>query len=444
LLLLITDSSPQLSFASRTFLASCYDSLMSLTSSASPSVTLDPSQFPRTYQSSLGYRLAFISLGLILAAPSLLGIWYFATGRGGTAPGGSIFLAALCLVFFLLGAYLVLAMLKSKLILTADSIELRDPFITKHMLRSQIAGWRILPTQYISTLELVPRDPHAKKIKFPLTLEVDEQFDAWLATLTSLDEQERSESFSQLKAQMDPTLTDDQREELLLKAHRFSKFLTWATGFAAVWGWFYPRPYPLVILLLSAIPPIAIYAGLRAKGVYQFDGKRNDVRPSLAAPIIVPGLILSLRAISDFSFLRWQQLLSPILVVAVTMTALLAAADPKSGKQRWLILATLFLAVAYGGGVTAMADALLDRSAPQVLQVEVLHKHISSGRSTTWYLHLAPWGPQDHAEDVSVSRSLYSSVQTGQIVCVYLYPGTLKIPWFQVARCPNISSASPR
>jgi hypothetical protein len=417
---------------------------MSSTPSSLTPVTLDPSQFPRTYQSSLGYRLAFISLGLILAAASLLGIWFFATSRGETAPGASILLVALCLAFFLLGAYLILAMLKSKIILTADAIELRDPLVTKHMLRSQIAGWRVVPTQYIPTLELAPRDPHAKKIKFPLTIKLDEQFQVWLATLPNLDEHERSESFAHLEAQLDPSLTNDQREEILVKALKFSKCLTWATWLAAVWGWFYPRPYSLVILSLSAVPPIAIYAGLRAKGVYQFDGKRNDVRPSLAVPVITPGLVLGLRAISDLSFLHWQQLLSPIIVVTLAMTVLITAADPKSGKQRWLILATLLLAVAYGGGVTAMADALLDRSAPQVFQAEVLQKHISSGRSTTWYLLLAPWGPQDHAADVSVSRSLYSSVQPGQIVCVHLYPGTLKIPWFQIAPCPNVPAALPR
>ena len=417
---------------------------MSLSQISPEPDTLDLSRYPRTYQSSLGYRLAFVFLGLILGAPSLFGIWFFATGRGETAPRASILLVALCLVFLLLGAYLILAMLKSKIILTTDAIELHDPFTTKHMLRSQIAGWRVLPTQYISTLELLPRDPHAKKIKFALTIKLDEQFQAWLATLPNLDEQERSESFAHLEAQLDPSLTNDQREELLVNAVKFSKFLTWATWLAALWGWFYPRPYSLVILILSAVPPIAIFAGLRAKGVYQFDGKRNDVRPSLAVPVITPGLVLGLRAISDLSFLHWQQLLSPIAVVTLAMTVLITAADPKSGKQRWLILATLLLAVAYGGGVTAMADTLLDRSAPQVFQAEVLHKHISSGRSTTWYLRLAPWGPQDQAADVSVSRSLYSSVQPGQIVCSYLYPGTLKIPWFHVARCPNLPSAPPR
>ena len=403
----------------------------------------DSSQFPRTYQSSLGYRLAFVSLGLFLAGGSLLGVWYFATGRGGTVPRASILLILLCFCFFLLGAYLVLAMLKSKLILTADSIELRDPLVTKHLLRSQIAGWRVLPTQYISTLVLVPRDPHAKQIKFPLTFKLDEQFEAWLEPLTNLDAQDQAESVAHIDAQLDPSLTEEQREVILFNAYRFSKYLTWASWTAAALGWFYPRPYSLVILILAAIPPIAIYLGLRAKGVYQFDGQRNDARPSLAVPVIAPGASLAIRATYDLSFLHWQQLCSPILVLTIAMTALIAAADPKTGKQRWSYLAFLLLAAFYSGGVTAMADSILDHSTPHVFQAEVLHKHISSGRSTTWYLQLAPWGPQDHPDEVSVHRSLYNSVQPGQTVCVYLYPGALKIPWFQVAHCANQLSASP-
>jgi hypothetical protein len=403
--------------------------------------TLDPSKFPRTYQSSLGYRLVFVSIGLILAAASLLGVWYFATGRGATAAGATILLALLCFCFFLLGTYLALAMLNGKVILTTDAIELRDPFFTKHMHRSQIAGWRVIPTQYVSALEFIPRDPHTKKLKFALTIKLDKHFEDWLGTLTNLDERDRAESLALLDAQLDPSLTKEQREESLSNAHRFSKFLTWASWLASVWGWFYPRPYSLVILILAAIPPIAIYLGLRAKGVYQFDGKRNDARPSLAVPVIAPGLILALRAITDLSFLRWQQLLSPILIVAIAMTALIAAADPKTGKQRWSYLATLLLAVAYGGGVSAMADTLLDHSTPKILQSEVIHKRISNGRNTTRYLRLTPWGPQDHPAEVSVHSSLYSSVQPGQIVCVYFYPGALKVPWFEVAHCSNEPSA---
>ena len=391
----------------------------------------------------MGYRLGFISLGLVFAAASLLGVWFFATGRASTAPGATTFLTLLCLCFFLLGAYLVLAMLKSKLILTADAIELRDTFATKHLLRSQIAGWRVLPTQYVSTLVFLPRDPHAKKIKFPLTFKLDEQFESWLETITNLDVQDQTESLTQMQAQLDPSLTEEQREVTLFNAYRFAKYLTWASYVAAILGWFYPRPYSLVILVLAAIPPTAIYLGLSAKGVYQFDGKRNDARPSLAVPVIMPGMILALRALYDLSFLRWQQLLPPIFLVTLVLTSLIASADPKTGKQRWAYLATLLIAVGYAGGVTAMADSLLDHSTPQILQAQVLHKRISTGRHTTWYLELAPWGPQDHPDEVSVHRSLYNSVQPGQTVCIYLYPGTLKIPWFQVAHCSNEPSASP-
>jgi hypothetical protein len=397
--------------------------------------TLDPSQFPRTYQSSLGYRLVFVSLGLVLSAGSLLGNWYFATGRGATVPGASILLTLLCLCFFLLGAYLVLAMLRGKLILTVDAVELRDPFVTKHMLRSQIAGWRILPTQYVSTLELVPRDPHAKKIKFALTIKLDEHFEAWLAALTNLDERERTESLAQLDTKLDPSLTKEQRAEFLSEARNYAKYLTWATWLAAAWGWFYPRPYPFAILIISALPLVAIFLGLRAKGVYQFEGRRNDAPPSLAGPFILPGLTLAIRALYDLSFLRWQQLLVPAVLVTITLTALLAAADPTLGKKRWPLLATFLLAFSYGAGVTAMADALLDRSASQILQAEVLQKRISRRRHTTWYLRLAPWGPRDQPVEVSVHSSFYSSVQPGQIICVYLYPGALKIPWFEVAPC---------
>ncbi|HET7108972.1 MAG TPA: hypothetical protein VFI38_19315 [Candidatus Acidoferrum sp.] len=410
---------------------------MSLSQLSPDPGALDPSQFPRTYQSSLGYRLALISLGGLIATVSLLGVWYFGTGHESQTRQAALSMALLCFAFFLLGAYLILAMLRTKLILTADSVELHDTFTAKHLLRSQIAGWRILPTQYISTLVLVPRDPHAKQIKFPLIFKLDEQFKAWLEPLTNLDAQDRAESVAHIDAQLDPGLTEDQREVILFNAYRFAKFLTWASWIAAAWGWFYPRPYSLVTLILAAIPLIAICLGLRAKGVYQFDGGRNDARPSLAIPVILPGLALAIRALYDLSFLHWQQLLSPIFVVTLAMAALLVAADPKTGNQRWTYLATLFLSLAYAGGVTAMADSLLDHSIPRGFQAEVLQKRISSDRSTTWYLRLAPWGPQNQPDEVSVSSSLYSSVEPGQLVCVYLHPGALKISWYEVARCPK-------
>jgi len=410
---------------------------MSLKNPFEPAILFDTSLYPRTYRTSLGWRLFLISLGGLIAAVSLLGIRYFGTGHEMKSPREVSIFVSLCFLFFLLGAYLVLAMLKSKLILTADTIELHDTFVTKSLLRSQIAGWRVVPTQYISTLEFTPRDPHGKKLKFASTFKRDAAFDSWLSTLPNLDAQQLEQSRTELEANQELGLTHEQRTERLAAAANYAKYLTWLSYAAAACGWFYPRPYTAAILVLSALPLAAILLGLRNKGVYQFDGRRNDARPSLAVPIMMPGFILALRALTDLSFLHWQQLLAPLLLVTAGLTVFIASADPNIAARRWPVLLLFILSLAYGSGVTALGDALLDHSRPQIFQTQVLFKRIDTGsRHTTWYLRLAPWGPQQQTSEVGVPRSFYSSVQLGQTVCVHYHPGALKIPWYLVARCP--------
>jgi len=415
---------------------------MSPQSAHEPPFSLDPSLFPRTYQSSLGYRIFLISVGALITAAALLGIWYFGTGHESLNAQGRLILVVVCLAFFLLGAYLVVAMLNSKLILTADAIVVREPFVTKQLLRSQIAGWRVIPTQYVSVLEFTPRDPHGKRLKFALTIKRDAPFDSWLSTLPNLDAKDREESLAELDANQELGLTHEHRSQRLGEAARHAQYLNWATWAVSGWGWFYPYPYSSVIFALSALPLAAVFLALRTKGVYQFEGRRNDVRPSLALPIVLPGATLAIRALSDLSFLHWQQLLSPILFVTVALTAFLVSSDPAIARKRWPILAILFLLAFYSSGVTAFADALLDRSAPHIYQTRVLSKHVSAGRHTTWYLELAPWGPQDHNSEVGVPHLLYNSVQPGDTVCVHFHRGALKIPWYLVAHCPTAPNAA--
>jgi len=402
---------------------------------SSPPLSADPAQFPRVYQSSLGYRVSFGFAGLLLSAAAIVGIWYFGTGHEILVRQGAIVLVILCIAFFLLGAYLVVAMLKGKLTLTVDAIEITDAFLSKHRLRSEFSGYRILPTQYVSTLLLVPRDPAAKKLKIALTMKPDNAFDAWLSPLTNLDEQDRVESLAALDSNQELGLTQEQRAERFAQAAKIAKAFNIISFAASAWSWFYPRPYELAILVLALIPVAAALLGMRSKGLYQFEGRRNDARPSLATPVILPGMILALRALIDVSFLDWKLLLVPGLAATIALTAAVASADPRISSVRARILPILLLSAAYGMGVAATADAVLDHSRPQVFQTEVLYKYVSTGRHTTRYLRLAPWGPQQKITQVGVARSLYASVQPGQIVCVYFLPGALKIPWYQVASC---------
>ena len=79
---------------------------------------------------------------------------------------------------------------------------------------------------------------------------------------------------------------------------------------------------------------------------------------------------------------------------------------------------------------------LFDRAKPVEFRTKTLSKHVSSGKHTSYDVELSPWGPKRAAEDVDVGRKLYGQIQVGQTVCVYVWPGALKIRWFEVETCP--------
>lgn len=76
-------------------------------------------------------------------------------------------------------------------------------------------------------------------------------------------------------------------------------------------------------------------------------------------------------------------------------------------------------------------------AAPSIHPTRVLYKHATAGRkSRTQYLTLAPWGPVQKTEDLSVSVARYRATPPGATVCIYLGAGALRIPWYQVRDCP--------
>ncbi len=406
---------------------------------ASPNeqVHLDPSLYPRTYTTSAGNRIFLLSLSCIAAGAGLLGTWYFATGHEMKSSRALYIFSLISFLFFLLGVYLAFVTIKYKIVLKTNAIELREIFTTKQLLRTQLAGWRIVPGQYISTLVLVPRDPSAAKIEIGLTIKTDSFFLDWLSAAPNLDETELEQSRSELESNLELGVTREQRSERIATARSVATWLNWIAWIAAVWGWFYPRPYWLVILVLSGLPIVAALIGLRSRGLYQFEGRRNDLRPSLASPVILPGAALAIRALSDLHFLHWQYLIPLAMIVCFAITAIITAADPIIRQRRWPVLTIFFLTVMYGSGVAAQADMFLDRSNPRRFSTEVLKKHVSRGRSTSYMLTISPWGPQSTFTDVEVSARDYNSIQPGQSVCIYLFPGALRIPWYLVRPCPS-------
>jgi len=196
-----------------------------------------------------------------------------------------------------------------------------------------------------------------------------------------------------------------------------------------------PRPYLLVISVLAALPVVSVVLLVRSRGIYQIEGRRNDARPSLAVPFIFPGMVLVARTLQDIHLLEWTSILVAAIVCALLLSLVVSACDRALRKRPWTAVIILIFGAFYGWGLIAQANALLDTSPARIFQVGVTGKHMSNGKTTTYYLRLERWGPETTSQDVSVPSSLYHFADVGVTVCIDLYPGALRIPCYEVDRC---------
>jgi len=146
--------------------------------------------------------------------------------------------------------------------------------------------------------------------------------------------------------------------------------------------------------------------------VSPFNNLQEDSLLTLIAYGSIPGLLLA-------------------FALHLSATSQDAPTNPPSTR-----MALLIFTLAYGAGLAIQADTQLDYSQPRQYQAQVLKKTYSSGRSTTYYLHLNAWDTLGEEKAVTVSRSLYLSVKTGDLVCIAAYDGVLRVGWFTVRRCP--------
>jgi len=410
----------------------CYDRFAV---DAHPPRTFDPSLYPVSYRMSSGYAVFFCILGGFALGAGGVGAWYFGTGHEVKTPGQLWMLLSICLGFMLLGAVLIASTLRSAVTLRADAIVVQGLFSSRTLLRDRIAGRRIVPTQYVSTLELVPRSSREKKLKIAMALRTDAAFEAWFAGLPDLDTEELAKSEAQVATDPDLGFHSDDRKQRIAEAKKIARALTIVTWAVFLWAFVFPKPYSLMVLILTCLPLVAVFLLMRSRGIYQMEGRRNDVRPSLAVAFLFPGMALTLRALQDFHLIRWI----PILYFGVPCAAMLCwvvfNADHGIQKRPWSLLPLFLFGSLYTCAVIAEANMLLDHAPAKRFQTIVLNKRISSGKHTSYYLRLKPWGAQSSPSDVSVPRALYASTVRGESICVYLRPGAFQLPWYVVDQC---------
>ncbi|HEY1589266.1 MAG TPA: hypothetical protein VGG00_05980, partial [Rhodanobacter sp.] len=312
--------------------------------------------YPRTYRYTRGTRLFLYVVAAIMAG---LGGWLASIQVRQPVPmSWWLLLSGVALV--LLGIYIAMSSTLSCLVLRADSIETRGAFGSRTLRRNEIAGRRRQPTRGKPIQVVVPKN--GRPLRLDSGYPRDSVLDAWLDALPDLDLQERQASEAKLMA--DPALGANPEERLarLAKVRQLTKAASMLSLAVVMWGYVYPHPYPWVIALLALLPWCAVAMVGLSRGLICFDTMRNDVRPNVAVMLILPSLVLGVRALLDTNLVDTMPALESGLVAGLPLVLVACMVGQRDQSRAWLLPMLLLpmVALPYGGGLLVAADVMLD------------------------------------------------------------------------------------
>ncbi len=371
----------------------------------------------------------FLILGLVLIGIGVFGA-YALTGTTNSKP---LVLPIVMLFPLGFGGYLILLALRSRVILDGTRIEVRTPFGEKTADASEVEGYRDISTRNGSFWRLQLKDGRG-------SLVIQKWFDspdlrAWMQQITDLDERDRKAILDQIEQNPELGATPEERLSALKQARVWNIGLTTVAIAAAVCRLFPGNPFFLSAAFVLALTPLAMITLLhRSPLLYVLGKRKRDPRADFTFAFIAAGVGLWLGNIG-VNFVSLRSLYPAILLVSlVTCAGLLLVARNSSGPRgAWILI--VMLSGSYGYGLVTSGDTLPDHGKPERYSVSIVGKHTVSGKSTTYYLDLAPWGPIADENKLSVSRRLYDAASIGELACVELRPGYLRAPWYRQVDC---------
>lgn len=200
------------------------------------------------------------------------------------------------------------------------------------------------------------------------------------------------------------------------------------------WAAFWPEPYRMAVPACILVPLAAVVAvcvsGRRLKLI---DNPRRSRTANVTLAFGGPIFALLVRSF-DFKVMDLQGALVPVaaLTVALTLVIWKIARDPN--VRRWKLLILVPFVAAYGYGTLLEANGLFDSSRPIRYAVKVTGQRVLRGSrgGRTYYLKVAPWGPQVEDSEVSVSRRMYEQTKVNDTVHIGVRSGYFNIPWYYV------------
>ncbi|WP_017258697.1 hypothetical protein [Pedobacter arcticus] len=196
---------------------------------------------------------------------------------------------------------------------------------------------------------------------------------------------------------------------------------------------FFKQQFAYVALLIFPLLGIVL--------LYCFDlikflsNNKRSIYPQILIGFALPCTMLLIKT-TDFNLLNYDELWIPLIVFCSLVFFLLYFRGINRSVPSVLgqSVIMLIVVIVYGFGCIRTVNCVLDKSEQSLFKVAVLDKHVTRGKSTSHYLQLNKWGPQQKINNEKVSRRMFNNIYTGDFVTVRLKQGYLHAPWYIVLR----------
>ena len=388
------------------------------------------------YRVKAWQRWLYLLLG---AAMGLGGIFVVGITKSETDPLAGL-LASLPLVA--VGVFLFAMALRSRIVIEGSRIEVRNVFGEKTADLSQIEGFRTVSSRNGSYTFLYLKENRGK-ISFSNFFDTDDDYRAWFQQVTDLDKRDRDAVLEEISRDTELGATPEERLAALKQAKTLSIVALVVTIAAAagvnldIEALHLPSAW-----VLALAPVVALLLVQRSPLLYAFFKRKTDPRAEISFLLMAAGFGLLIRC-RGVEMVSIRPLLNFIVPIVLVFSAMLFNSVRKSSSVFGAILGVLVFASFYGYGLIVVANSLADSSTTTTYSVEVIDKHATHGRSTSYYLVLEPWGPVEGRNEISVSSTIYEQVSRGDQICLGLHQGRLHAPWYHLADCPAEPDTAP-
>ncbi len=386
----------------------------------------------REFRIKAWLRGIYLVFGLIAGAGGALVLYLAATQPK------EIGISLMAVFLFPLSVYMIAMAVRSKVVIDGSRIEVTSAFRERATDASEIEGYRTISTRNGTYYRVQLKDGRGS-FSIPRIFDGDDELRAWLGKLTDLDERDRKAILDEIAQNAELGSTPEDRLAAVGRARQINIGLSAIAIAAAVGLYFGPASYALALASVLALAAVVASALLYQQPLlYALFKRKRDPRAETAVVYTAAGLGLMTHN-RGIEFVSFQPLIVAMFLVGIAWAALLLKPAIRSTSTVAAIIVSLIFAGLLSFGMVTGADTIHDPSQVSVFSTQVTGKQVSSGRSTTYYLVLAPWGPVEGASKISVPAVLYKNTAIDDQVCVSLHAGNLHAAWYSLVDCPTQS-----